>query len=82
MWDKTENLLHIRMNEHRLNIKHQRLVKPVGSHFNSEDHSLEDLCIFVIEQIYKKGENFWKAKESHWIRTLRSLASEGLNLNP
>ena len=44
-------------------------------------HSLENLSIFVIEQIHKEGVNFQKVKESHWIRTLQLLVSEGLNLD-
>ena len=78
---ETENALHIRMNGHRSDIKHRHLEKPVASHFNSEGHSLEDLSIFVIEQIHREEANFRKAKESHWIQTLHSLVLEGLNLD-
>ena len=63
-------------------IKHRRLKKPVANHFNSEGHSLEDLSIFVIEQIHREEASFRKAKESYWIQTLRSLAHEGPNLDP
>ena len=56
-------------------------VEPVASRFNSEGHSLEDLSIFVIEQIHREEASFRKAKESHWIQTLRSLVPEGLNLD-
>ena len=42
---ETENVLHIWMNDHRVVVKHWHLEKPVGSHFNSEGHSLEDLSI-------------------------------------
>ena len=79
---ETENALHIRMNGHRSDIKHRRLEKPVATHFNSEGHSLEDLSFFVIEQIHREEANFRKAKESHWIQTLRSLVPGGLNLDP
>ena len=79
---ETENALHIRMNGHRSDIKHRRLEKPVATHFNSEGHSLEDLSIVVIEQIHREEANFRKAKESHWIQTLRSLVPGGLNLDP
>ena len=44
--------------------------------------ALEDLSIFVIEQIQKEDENFWNAKESNWIRTLQLLVPGGLNHNP
>ena len=78
---ETENVLHIRMNDHGSDIKRRCLEKPVASDFNSEGHSLEDLSIFVIEQIHKEEANFQKGKESHWIWALRSLVPEGLNYN-
>ena len=37
-----ENALHVRMNDHQLDIMQQRLEKPVAGHFNSEGHSLQD----------------------------------------
>ena len=52
---ETKNVLHIQMNGLRLNIKHQHLGRPVANHFYSEGHSLEDLLIFVIEQIHRAG---------------------------
>ena len=79
---ETKNALDIWMNSHRCDNKHQHLEKPVASHFNSEGHSLEDLSIFVIEQIHKEEASFQKVKESYWIRILWSLAPEGLNLDP
>ena len=69
---ETENALHVRMNSHRSNIKHQRLEKPVAKHFNSTGHSLEDLSIYIIEKIHVHREEvvFRKVKQSHWIQTL------------
>ena len=58
-----ENALHIRMNGHRSDIKHQRLEKLVARHFNSKDHSLEDISIFVIEQIHREDANFKKKRK-------------------
>ena len=63
-------------------IKHRRLEKPVANHFNSKGHSLEDLSIIVIKQINREEANIRRVKESYWIQTLRSLTSEGLNLDP
>ena len=74
---ETENALHIRMNGHRSDIKHRRLEKPVA-----KGHSLEDLSIFVSEQIHREEANFRRAKENYWIQTVQSLAPEGLNLDP
>ena len=79
---ETENALHVRMNGHHLDIKHRRLEKLVAKHFNSTSHSLEDPSIYVIEKIHREKATFRKAKESHWIQTLQTLAPEGLNLKP
>ena len=51
---ETENVFYIQMNGHWSNIKHRRLEKPVANHFNSKGHSLEDLSIFVVEQIHRE----------------------------
>ena len=77
-----ENALHMRMNGHQSDIKHQHLKKPVAAHFNSEGHSLQDLSIFVIEQIHREEASYRRAKESYWIQTLRSLAPEELSPDP
>ena len=60
---ETENALYVRTNGHRSNINH-RLEKPVAEHFNSEDHSLENFSIFVMEEIHREEANFRKVKES------------------
>ena len=44
-----------------------RLEKPVASLFNSEGHSLQDLSIFVNEQVHSEEASFREAKESYWI---------------
>ena len=56
--------------------------KTVTAHFNSEGHSLQDLSIFVIEQIHREEASYSRAKESYRVWTLRSLAPEGLHLDP
>ena len=70
------NVFHV----HRSAIKHRRQEKPGAKHFNSMGHSLEDLSIYIIEKIHREEATFRKEKESHWIQTIRTLASEGLNL--
>ena len=73
-------LLNGRRNHYVIIIWWKKLEKPVAKHFNSMGHSLEDLSIYVIEKIHREEATFRKAKESHWIQTLRTLAPEGLNL--
>ena len=73
------------MNGHRSDVENRCLEKPVAKHFNlvnHSHHSLEDLSIFIIEEIHRGDTGFRKAKESYWIQTLRSLTPEGLNLDP
>ena len=79
---ETENALHIHMNGHRSDVKNERLEKPVAKYFNLVNHSLEDLSIFVIEEIHRGDTGLRKAEESYWIQTLRLLTPEGLNLDP
>ena len=79
---ETENALHIHMNGHCSDIKRRHLEKPVAKHCNSTGHSLEDLSVYVIDEIQREEATFRKVKESHWIQTLRKLAPEGLNLKP
>ena len=59
---ETENALHIGMNGHRLEFEHQWLDKPVASHFNCKDHSVEDFSISVIKQIHREETNFARQK--------------------
>ena len=81
---ETENALNIRMNGHQPDIKHQRLEKPVAAHFNSEGHYLQNLSIFVIEQIHREEASYRRAKESYWIQgsQIADPRGTGLNLNP
>ena len=57
--------------------------KPVAEHFNIIGHSFEDVTVtvMVIEQIMA-GSARRKQRESFWIYTLQTLASDGLNLDP
>ena len=55
---KTENTLHVWMNGHHSDIKHQRLEKPGANHFGVPGHFLDDLVIFVIEKIYRDKFHF------------------------
>lgn len=48
---ETENPLHIRMNGHHSDITMRKLDKPLASHFNQPDYSLEDLKVMGIEKI-------------------------------
>ena len=83
---ETENALRVRvrLTGHRSDINHHRLERPVhmSRHFNLSDHSLKDLSIMVLEKIHRDNASHRKRKESHWIQAIRSLALDGLKLDP
>ena len=79
---ETENSLHFRLNGHRSSIKNHRIEKPVAAHFNSVDHSMEDLQIVIVENIHREDVIHSRRKQSYWIDTLRSMAPGGTNFDP
>ena len=78
---ETENPLHLWMNGHRSDYYWKLSNQPVAKHVNTISHSFEDLTIMVIEEIMADSAE-WKQRESFWIHTLRTLAPDGLNLDP
>ena len=77
---ETENALHIRLNDHRSDVKTKKMEKPVAAHFNLPGHSMEELTIMVIEKIWREDVQLRRRRESYWIHHLRSVAPEGMNL--
>ena len=59
----------------------RKLDKPVASHFNQLDHSLEDLRVMAIENINNNCKKQRKLRESYWIFELRTLTPERLNID-
>ena len=80
----TKNALHIRLNGHKYDIRHKKILKPVAKHFNKRGHSMEDLTIMVIEKIPAGDVQTRRGREKHerkWVGTLRTLDPCGINLN-
>ena len=50
-----------------------------GSHFNLPGHSNGDIQVHIIEKVTPNTKFFRLERESHWIRTLQTLAPHGLN---
>ena len=78
---ETQNPLHIRLNGHRNNITYRQTEKPVTGHFNSPGHSLDDLRIAFLEVMRSFDESLRRRLEGYWIKQLRSLHPEGMNLD-
>ena len=70
------------MNCHRSDITTKKLDKPVATHFNQPDHSLEDLRVIGIEKIedHNNSRKRRKLKERNGIFKLRTLTPERLNI--
>ena len=70
------------MNGHRSDYYRKLPNKPVGEHFSGLGHTFNNLTAMVVEMLYSADSDRRKYRESHWIYTLRSLAPNGLNLDP
>ena len=72
-----------RVREHRSNIK-QKKKTPISIHFNSENHSVDDLSVMAIEKIsdIDNPKLLRRQRESFWQRKLGTKYPEGLNLMP
>ena len=78
---ETGQPLHSRINGHRSDIAHRRTDEsPVAAHFNSTAHSVEDMTVMVIDQLYHQDSTLRKLRESRWIRDLRTSFPQGMNL--
>ena len=79
---ETGNEIRQRMNNHRSNIKHsvRHRDKPVAVHFSTNDHSVDDLRLIIIDHL-GSGSKFRRLyKERFWIETLRTDRPLGLNI--
>ena len=78
---ETGQPLHCRINSHRSDIKQRRTEKsPVAEHFNGEGHTLVDMTVVAIDQLYSHDSCLRKIRESRWIRTLGTSHPFGMNL--
>ncbi|XP_035287843.1 nuclear GTPase SLIP-GC-like [Anguilla anguilla] len=75
---KTLTTLQRTVEEHRASITNQQR-QPVPDHFNNNDHCLDHLIVYPIEQV--NGSEALKERELYWIRELATMA-HGLNLMP
>ena len=78
---ETEQPLNERMNSHRSDITTKNTEeKPVAAHFNFPGHSVEDMQVMVIDQLWKRDTTLRKIRESKWISTLETYQPKGMNL--
>lgn len=74
---ETGRTLDTRIREHMSDTKHKRET-PVARHFNLPHHSLEDMSVMCLWQVY--GDTFdRRSMESHIIHRLGTLTPHGIN---
>ena len=74
---ETGQSLNERMNNHRADVIHKRIEKPVAAHFNSPNHSIHEMEVLIIEQIKTNDSLLRKIHESHWIPDLQTCYPTG-----
>ena len=78
---ETGQPLHCRINSHRFDIRQRRTEEsPVAEHFNGTGHTLADLTVVVIDQLYSHNACLRKIPVSRWIRTQGTSHPFGMNL--
>ena len=74
--------LNTRINHHRSNIFNKRPIY-LCVHFNLPDHHIQDLSVQPIDTIDDQTQPLEELRklEHYWIRTLKTLKPDGLNLS-
>ena len=78
---QTKNKLRTRLYTHRsdININRGNKVTLVTQHFNSHNHTLDDMRCMVIEKVYNQSQEARNRRESFWISKMKTLTPYGLN---
>ena len=78
---QTTNMLKQRISGHRSCIKRQQYsTSPlVAPHYNSSGHSEDNFKVVAIEQIVNRDPVNLDARETFWIKKLRTSFPDGLN---
>ena len=83
---ETQNSCRDRISKHKYDIKHNA-DKPVSTHFNLPNHSINNLKVTVIQflqthsKVADKIPHHRKLKEVSWIKKLQTFSPHGLNNN-
>lgn len=78
---ETGRTLTNRLTEHRLNIKNKNNT-PIGIHFNTINHSIQDLRITIIEHMPDGTIPLRRTREKYWQIQLGTIHPLGLNNMP
>ena len=78
---ETSRSLSDRFSEHKSAITLQ-LSTPIGIHFNSTNHDINDLCILPIEKMNSDAIETRRIRETYWQNELQTIYPTGLNCMP
>ena len=78
---ETGTTLYERFQNHLSAINSPSNSEPIPSHFNSNDHTVDDVRIIGIEKLKRVDILLRKQRESFWIKKLCTLYPNGLNQN-
>ena len=75
---QTARKFSVRMREHILSIENCE-DKIIGTHFNSQGHSLDNFSVQIIEKVCPNEPHFLLERERWWILKFRTTLPLGLN---
>ena len=78
---ETDRSLKDRISEHKGYIRTKKLNQATGAHFNLPGHSVTDMSVMAIEQIFNRGTPFKKEMEKEYISNFNTFHN-GLNKRP
>ena len=76
---ETGTTIYERLQNHLSVIRKKEELLP--THFNQEDHSVEDMSIVGIQRMRTKYIHYRKLREAFWINKLNTIQPQGLNQN-
>jgi hypothetical protein len=77
--EQTRNSIHDKFYGHIAEVRSQNNMKPVSSHFNSANHSINDVDVTIIQQS-ERNVNKRLRLEEVWIKKIHSMSQMGMNL--
>ena len=69
---QSERTLQARFSEHRDYVKHEKVEKACGWHFNKKGHSVHNMRVTVLEKVHSTDEVLREERESMYIKKFNS----------
>ena len=76
---ETGDRVYARMQNHLSRIRTRNTADPVGHHFNTDRHSIENFRFTVIEKVRENNYFYRTARELFWMKKLKTTESPGIN---